>query len=252
MTRKAALVTGSSHGIGYATALELAKSGYDVGITYRNRKSGADELYQKIIDLGVNCVQIQVDVSDLGQIEKMYDQFMEAFGRIDLLVNNAGVGLTAPFLETTPELFETLTNTDWRANFFGAQRAAKEMIRQNIPGVIINISSNHAVGCWPDCTVYAGTKAALSKFSKNCAMELAPYGIRVLTIQPGYTDIDWGENNPIYKAKDRIPLKRFAEPVEIAHAVVFLASEKAAYITGEIVNIDGGALLANVPENMFY
>lgn len=251
MDRKAALVTGSSHGIGYATALELAKNGYDVGITYHRRKDGAEELYERITALGAKCVILQSDVSNLDSIKKMYDGFMDAFARIDLLVNNAGIGLTAPFLETTPDLFERLTNTDWRGNFFGAQRAAKEMIALGIRGVIINISSNHAESCWPDCSVYAATKAALSKFSKNCAMELAPYGIRVLTIQPGYTDIDWGENNPIYLAKDRIPLKRFAETTEIAHSVVFLASEKAAYITGTTLTVDGGALLACVPENMF-
>ena len=251
MERMAALVTGSSHGIGYATALELARQGYDVGITYRRRREGAQELLDEIKKLGSKCVMIESDISDLAKIEAMFDEFMSAFGKIDLLVNNAGIGLTAPFLETTPEIFEELTNTDWRGSFFSAQRAAKEMVSHKTKGVIINISSNHADSCWPDASVYAATKAALTKFAKNCALELAPFGIRVLTIQPGYTDVDWGEGNPIYLAKDRIPLKRFADAAEIAHAVAFLASEKAAYITGTTLTIDGGALLACVPENIF-
>ncbi|HHW93085.1 MAG TPA: SDR family oxidoreductase [Clostridiaceae bacterium] len=251
MTNKVALVTGSSHGIGYATALKLAEEGYDVGITFRNRRDGAVELSELIKKLGRKSLLLKVDISDLDQIDTMFNVFMNEFGRIDLLVNNAGVGLTAHFLETTPQIFEETINTDFRGAYFCSQRAAKEMIANHHGGVIINVSSNHADGCWPDCSVYAATKAALTKFSKNCAMELAPFGIRVNTVQPGYTETGWGEGNPIYAALERIPFKRFATPEEIADSIVFLASDKAAYITGATLNVDAGALLACVPENMF-
>lgn len=251
MERKAALVTGSSHGIGKSIALALAQAGYDVGITYHTRKEGAMELYDTVVALGVSAKVIQVDVSSLPDIQRMFDEFMEAFGRIDVLVNNAGIGLVAPFLSTTPELFETLTNTDWRGGFFSAQRAAQEMVKASIKGVIVNIASNHAEGCWPDCTVYAGTKAALSKFTKNCAMELAEYGIRVVCVNPGYTDIGWPKDDPIYEAVARMPLGRFGTTEEVANLVAFLVSDKAGYITGTTVTCDGGALLPCVPENKF-
>ncbi len=249
MERKAALVTGSSHGIGKSIA--LAQAGYDVGITYHTRKEGAMELYDTVVALGVSAKVIQVDVSSLPDIQRMFDEFMEAFGRIDVLVNNAGIGLVAPFLSTTPELFETLTNTDWRGGFFSAQRAAQEMVKASIKGVIVNIASNHAEGCWPDCMVYAGTKAALSKFTKNCAMELAEYGIRVVCVNPGYTDIGWPKDDPIYEAVARMPLGRFGTTEEVANLVAFLVSDKAGYITGTTVTCDGGALLPCVPENKF-
>lgn len=251
MERKAALVTGSSHGIGRSIALGFAKAGYDVGITYHTRKEGAMELYDQVLALGVSAKVIQVDISSLPDIQRMFDEFMAAFGRIDVLVNNAGIGLVAPFLSTTPELFEALTNTDWRGGFFSAQRAAQEMVKASIKGVIVNIASNHAEGCWPDCTVYAGTKAALSKFTKNCAMELAEYGIRVVCVNPGYTDIGWPKDDPIYEAIERMPLGRFGTTEEVANLVVFLASDQAGYITGTTVTCDGGALLPCVPENKF-
>ncbi|MEG1491571.1 MAG: SDR family oxidoreductase, partial [Oscillospiraceae bacterium] len=241
----------SSHGIGRTIALELARNGYNIGITYHSRKEGAQELYNEILNCGVDAMIIGVDVAELSGIERMFDELIQKFGRIDVLVNNAGVGLVAPFLTTTPDLFEKLTNTDWRAGFFCAQRAAKEMISLDIKGVIINIASNHSDGCWPDCSVYAGTKAALVKFTKNCAMELAEYGIRVVCVNPGYTDIGWAEDDPIQEAVSKMPLGRFGTTQEIANLVAFLVSDKASYITGTTITSDGGALLPCVPENNF-
>lgn len=145
MERKAALVTGSSHGIGKSIALALAQAGYDVGITYHTRKEGAMELYDTVTALGVSAKVSQVDVSSLPDIQRMFDEFMEAFGRSDVLVNNAGIGLVAPFLSTTPELFETLTNTDWRGGFFSAQRAAQEML-YSIKGTVPD-SISYPPGC---------------------------------------------------------------------------------------------------------
>lgn len=251
MSRKSALVTGSSHGIGRAIALQLAREGYDVGITYHTRRAEAEKIAEEAESYGVHAKVIGVDVSSLDDISRMFDEFLGEFDRIDVLVNNAGVGLVAPFLETTPEIFEALTNTDWRAGFFCAQRAAREMIARSIRGVIVNIASNHAEGCWPDCSVYAGTKAALAKFTKNCAMELAEYGIRVVCVNPGYTNVGWPKDDPIWEAEARMPLGRFGTTQEIADLVAFLASDKASYITGTVVTSDGGALLPCVPENKF-
>jgi NAD(P)-dependent dehydrogenase (short-subunit alcohol dehydrogenase family) len=252
VARKVALVTGSSHGIGQAIAIRLARNGYDVGVTYRSRKSGALDTFNAVVEAGARCEVMQVDISDLDQIDAMYDFFLDRFGRLDLLVNNAAVtGQTAPFLETSREFFQKIADTNFRGSFFSTQRAAKEMIKRDCRGVIINISSNQADGCWPDCSVYGSMKAALSKLTKHCAMELAPYGIRVVCIQPGYVDVGWDPSNPVHLAKGKMPLGRFAEPEEIANAVAFLASEQASYITGSILTVDGGALLPCVPENTF-
>ncbi len=255
---KVALVTGSSHGIGKATAIQLAKAGYDLAVTYRGRPKGAEEAAQLIRNLGRDCIVIGVDIADLDSMNAMYDRIIDHYGRLDLCVNNAGVvGLSSPFLETKPELFDTFISVSLRGSYFSAQRAANEMIKCGAEGVIVNVSSNHAVGNFPDCSAYAAAKAGLTKMSRNIAMELAPRGVRVVVVQPGYTDVGWGEGDswdkgdPIYKAEKKIPLGRFASCQEIADAIVFLASDKAGYITGAVLDIDGGALLPCVPENMF-
>lgn len=125
------------------------------------------------------------------------------------------------------------------------------MISRGVRGVIINISSNHAVGCWPDCSVYAAAKAGLSKFTKNCAMELAPYGIRGRHRTARLHRYRLGQTEPHLVRGAAHPAQAVCRPSEIADGIVFLASDKAAYITGATIDIDGGALLACVPENMF-
>ena len=179
----------------------------------------------------------------------MFEQLLNEFGHIDLMVNNSGMYPWAPFLEVDENTWERVTFVNWRGPFFCTQRAARNMVKNNIKGQIINISSNHCFGCWPNATVYASNKAALTKFTKNAAMELAKHGIRVNAIAPGYTNVGWDRKDPIFEAESKIPLKRFASPLEIAHAVLYLDSENAGYITGECLKIDGGALLPVVTEN---
>jgi NAD(P)-dependent dehydrogenase (short-subunit alcohol dehydrogenase family) len=249
MKDRNAIVTGSSHGIGKAIAIELAKNGYNVGVNFFHNKDGALDTCKQIEKQGKKALLLQADVADNQQLEDMFKQFFSVFQTIDLMVNNAGISKFYPFLEVTEEQWKEITFSDWKGAYFGTQFAARNMKENNTKGVIINISSNHVDGCWPEASIYGPTKAALSKFGKNAAMELAKYGIRVTTVAPGYTDVGWPKDHPIYFAMDKLPFKRFAEPEEVARIVAYLASDDCAYMTGNCVTIDGGATLAILPEN---
>ena len=258
MTRKIALVTGSSRGIGKGIALQLAKAGYDLGIHYSTTEDGARDTVEQCRALGARAEMFQADIRHVDQIHAMFDSFFKVYDHIDLMVNNAGITRFQPFLEATEEMFDTVIGTDLRGTYFCAQAAARNMVEKGVRGVIINISSNHALGCWPNASFYAAAKAGVDKMGKNMAMELAPYGIRVVTIAPGYThkpendqSITPEREKAVSAICSRIPGGRFAEPWEIGDAVVFLASESAGYITGTTLNIDGGSLLPVLAENRF-
>ncbi len=243
MRKKTALITGAGRGIGRAAALALAKEGYDVAVNYRIRRKEAEEVCRLAEECGVRAVLLQADVGKTDELLRMYKELDGVFPELDLLVNNAGISPEAVFLDSTEELFDSMVSTDWKGLFFCSQFAAKRMIARSIKGIVINISSNQAEGCWPRATIYGPVKAAVSKFTKNAAMELAPFGIRMVAVAPGYTDTGWDPSDIRIQAAGRLPLKRFARPEEIARAVVYLASDDAAYITGSTLVIDGGATL---------
>ena len=184
-----------------------------------------------------------------SEINRMFDEFIEHFGRIDLLVNNAGVSKFKPFISVDEAMWDDVVSIDWKGTYFCAQRAAQLMIDKNIHGVIMNMSSNQKDGCWPTSSIYGPMKAAVAKFTKHIAMELAPYGIRAVAIAPGYTDVGWPKDNPVHEAAGKIPLKRFASPEEIARVVAAIVSEDFSYMTGSCLDIDGGALLPIITEN---
>ncbi|MDD6266010.1 MAG: SDR family oxidoreductase [Clostridia bacterium] len=249
--RRTVLVTGGAKGIGQSISIEMARAGYDVAVNYHNRRGMAEETKAEIEKLGRDCFLIHADMGDLKSIENMYNEVYNYFEDLDVVVNNAGVGKEVYFLDTTEEDFDFMNLVDWKGLFFSSQYAAKRMIEHNNKGVIINVSSNQSVGCWPRSTVYAPVKAAVDKFTKNCAMEMAPYGIRVVAIAPGYTNVGWPKGDIRLEAEARLPLKRFASTKEIAKGCIYLASEDADYITGFTLTIDGGALLPVVAENDF-
>lgn len=258
MTRKIAMVTGAGRGIGKGIAIQLAKAGYDLAIHYSTTAEGAIDTIEKVRALGARAELFHADIRDVEQIRAMFADFSEKFDHIDLMVNNAGITRFQPFLEATPEMFDTVVGTDLRGTYFCAQSAARIMVEKKIPGVIINISSNHAQGCWNGATFYAAAKAGLNKLGMNMAMELGQYGIRVVTIAPGYTVLPeriqpGDEKLNIWRDSiiDRIPLHRFCTPAEVGDAVVFLDSEGARYITGTTLYMDGGALLPVLAENSF-
>lgn len=250
MKRKIALVTGAGRGIGYAIARQLIASGYDVSINYRSQFDKAAFLREAGLspDSG-RIATCKADITDFEQIQELFKFTEKTLGTPQMLVNNAGITEFTPLLETTPDQWDRMVFTDWKGAYFCTQFAAKGMIRKHLPGTIINISSNHADGCWPDASIYGPVKCALTKFGRHAAMELAPYNIRVITIAPGYTDTGWGNLDTAQQILSKLPMKRFASPEEIAAVIPFLDSESAAYMTGCCITIDGGALLAVVPEN---
>lgn len=245
MMRKCALVTGASSGIGKGIARVLAENGYDVGINFNQNEAGARDTLGQVEMCGARGVLLQADVADMRQNEALAASFLDAFGRVDLLVNNAGITRAKPFLKVDEALFDAVLGIDLKGSFFLTQHIARRMVSDKTAGRIVNITSNHQQGCWPGSTVYAASKAALMKFTQNCAMELAPYQITVNAIAPGYTVIErMGDYQIRYAGPlSRIPLKRFLTPEEVGHAVVYLASEQAGYITGTCLTMDGGALL---------
>jgi NAD(P)-dependent dehydrogenase (short-subunit alcohol dehydrogenase family) len=248
MSRKA-LVTGASRGIGREVALELAEAGYDLGINYRRHGAEAEEVARRVREKKRRALVLQADIGRKAEIDGMFDRFFAEFGHIDLLVNNAGISMFMPFLKTTEELWDTVAAVDWKGTYFCAQRAARDMAESGRGGVIINMSSNHKDGCWPTASAYGPTKMAVAKFTRHAAFELARYGIRVVAVAPGYTDVGWAAADPVHRAKDKIPVKRFATPAEIARVVRRLASDEFAYMTGSCLDIEGGAVLPVVTEN---
>jgi len=256
--RKVAFVTGSSKGIGKGIALEFAKAGYDIALNHRDSEKEAREAAQSVESLGARAVVIQGDVSVPADINRMFDAFSGAYDRLDVMVNNAGITRFQPFLEADADVLDSVVNTNFRGSFLCAQRAARIMVEKEIPGLIVNITSNHQKGCWPIASVYAASKAAVNKFTENIAMELAPYGIRAVSIAPGYTktrerppEIPRERWDGYMQTIQRIPLGRMCETWEVGRACVFLAGEGAQYITGACLYMDGGALLPVVTENRY-
>ena len=249
--RRVAVITGASRGIGRQTALLFAERGYDVAVHYRTGEKEAQEVCRQARAFGVRAESFRADVGNLRELECMYRDIDSAFGRIDVLVNNAGSSSEVMFLNATEEMFDAMTATDWKGVYFSSQLAAKNMIEKGIQGVIINLSSNQARGCWPRATIYAPSKAAVSKFTENASMELAPYGIRMAAVAPGYTDVGWEPGDHRYEAAERLPLKRFASTREIAEGIFWLASPAAAYVTGSTLTIDGGATLPVTADSDF-
>lgn len=248
---KTVLVTGGAKGIGRQICLTMAEEGYDVIVNYRSDEHAARTVQQQIEAMGRRCEIIYGDMSVMDDIRTMYRKAYEAFPTIDVVVNNAGISSEVYFLDATEEMFDHMTAVDWKGLYFSSQIAAKEMIARKTKGVIINVSSNQVDGCWPRATIYAPTKAAVSKFTKNAGMELAGTGVRMVAIAPGYTDVGWEPGDIRLEAAARLPLRRFASTKEIARGVVYLASEDADYMLGSTLTIDGGATLPVVAANDF-
>ncbi len=240
---KKALVTGAGTGIGSQIAITLAKEGYDVAIHCRGSFEGAENVKKQVEAFGRKAVIVCADLSKVEEIRQMFCEYDKAFGKIDLLVNNAGVTMKSTFLETTEETFDKICDVDYKGAYFVMQEAAKRMVKNNTKGSIVVISSNNSIAHFADVSVYGSAKAAVSKLAEHVAIELAKYGIRVNTVAPGWVDTGASRLDDKESTFYKIPLKKWATMEEVAQSVVYLASDAASSITGTTLVMDNGALL---------
>jgi glucose 1-dehydrogenase len=246
--QKTALVTGGSSGIGQGIAIVLAEEGYDVAITYGKNPDGAEQTQKDIEALGRRCFVFQASLHQADVPERVVGQAIAALGHLDLLVNNAGRSTRESVLTCTADSLDSLFNLNYRAYILAAGAAARHMVLSGIRGNIIFITSSRGERAYPSDFLYGGIKAALKRSCESIAMDLSPHGIRVNCVAPGATIVreDGGRWQDYLGV--RIPAGRLGTPRENGHVVAFLASEKASYITGITVRVDGGLILPGMPE----
>jgi NAD(P)-dependent dehydrogenase (short-subunit alcohol dehydrogenase family) len=239
---KIVLVTGASKGIGRALAVGIARQGADVVVHYHTDQAGADDTKQQIVRLGRKAVAVQADISQVGQIGALLQAVQQRFGRLDVLVNNAAIpGWTALF-DITEEKWDQVLDTNLKGTFFCCLEAAR-LMREGGGGSIVNVSTNCAALGVKNLVAYATSKAAIHGLTRQLAVELAPFGIRVNTFAPGPTQVERNlRDDPDYDRSwgSMTPMNRTARPEEMVGAAVFLASDESSYMTGQVFYVDGG------------
>lgn len=248
LKNKIAIITGSSRGIGKSTALLFAKEGAKVIIDYHvsNIEPNAEENARSVVDEikknGSEAIAIKCDVSKENEVKEMIKKTVDKFGKIDILVNNAGIVFDVPFLERTVEQWKQTMNVNLLGAFLCSKYASEQMLK-NDNGKIINISSTNGINNFsPESMDYDASKAGIIILTRDLAKELAPK-IQVNSIAPGWVDTEMNKDLPkdfVEEETEKIYLKRFAKPEEIAKSILFLASDDANYITGSILKVDGG------------
>ena len=238
MSEKLAIVTGGSRGIGKACALELARAGYDVVINYAGNTEAANATVEEIKALGVTAEAYRFDVSNQAEVEESITKIVEKYGRVDVLVNNAGITRDGLFMRMTPENWNAVINTNLTSAYNVSQPVVKVMMKQR-SGAIVNMTS--VVGLYGNAgqANYASAKAGLIGFTKSLAKELGSRNIRVNAVAPGFVMTDMTKDLDAEKLTEFIALKRLAEPLDIARVVKFLAVD-ATYVTGQVIEVDGG------------
>jgi glucose 1-dehydrogenase len=247
LTGKVAVVTGGNSGIGKAIVLALAKGGAKVVIDYVVDPSSTEALEAQVSALGSASIGVDADVSKVADLQRLIDTTVKEYGRLDVMVNNAGVETRTSILDTTEDQYEKVLDINLKSAFFGTQLAAKQMIAQGGGGRIINISSVHEDWPMPGNTAYCLSKGGMRMLTRTAGVELGPHGVTVVGVGPGAvaTPINTSTmNDPdAMKTLDAaIPLGRMARPEEIAATVAFLASDAAGYLTATTVFADGGMM----------
>ena len=241
-----ALVTGSGTGLGREMALAFAREGADVVVHYAASAQGAHSAVSEIEAMGRKSTALQADLGDPQACFALVDQAVTFLGGLDILVNNAGISATEDFLQITPAFFDRLYDVNIRGQFFCAQQAVRHMLDRERKGCIINVTSSHAASSLPGFSAYAGTKGAIWSWTQQLAVELAPFGIRVNGLCPGWVVVEshFRETpgfDPVAMGK-HVPYRRLGEPGDVARACVFLASDESDYIVGHVLVVDGGLL----------
>ena len=240
---KNVLITGGTRGIGEAISREFAKKGYNLIINYINSKEKAEKLKTELeTEFNISVLTIQGDLSEEKAIENMVDIAMDKFGKVDVLVNNAGIVIDKEFEDRTIEDWKQTLNINLIAPFILTKLIGKEMVK-NKGGAIINISSTNGINTYyPTSVDYDASKSGLISLTYDSAVELAPY-VRVNCIAPGWVNTEMNKELPedfVKEETERILVKRFAEPEEIANVATFLASDDASFINSTIIKVDGG------------
>ncbi len=281
MERKKAIVTGGAIGMGRGISQVLAEQGYDIAFSYypgtENGESAIETTMSLLRERGAQAWYYPADLSKSDAPKQFFEKAVESLGGLDLLVNNAGVNIPLPLQEITEDNFDYLISLDLRAYVMMMHYAARYMIDNGIRGSLINISSSRGERAYANAGIYCGIKACLNHMAEAFALDLSPYGIRVNNVAPGavrvrsdeellsmthgrVTDYFWDKeflkNPELVNDHDfwdllgpRIPLGRVGTPEDIGRAVAFLASEKASYITGVTLRVDGGLILPGMPED---
>jgi len=248
---KVAIVTGGNSGIGKAIVLALAEAGANIVIDFVANEKATEELEASVAKLGDKAIGVDADVSKVEDLQQLIKAAVDAFGRIDVMVNNAGVETRTSILDTTEEQYQRVMDINLKSAFFGTQIAAKQMIKQGTGGRIINMTSVHEDWPMPGNTAYCLSKGGMRMLTRTAGVELAPHNILVVGVGPGAvaSPINLATMaNPAEMAKlnAAIPLGRMAQPAEIASVVALLAGGGANYITATTVFADGG-LMQNSP-----
>jgi glucose 1-dehydrogenase len=244
---KIAIVTGGNSGIGLSVVMELAKQGANIVIDYVCRPEATEALERQVVALGDQAIGVKADVSKVAELQSLIDAAVKNFGRLDIMVNNAGVETRTSVLDTTEEQYDKVLAINLRSAFFGTQLAARQMIKQGDGGRIINITSVHEDWPMPGNTAYCLSKGGMRMLTRTAGVELAPHKILVVGVGPGAvaTPINLSTmKDPalMQKLNAAIPLGRMAQPEEIGSVVAFLAGAGASYITATTIFTDGGIM----------
>lgn len=252
---RTAIVTGASRGIGRGIATVLAREGYDLCISYRSEAGEAQAVQEELeAACGVKCHVVQASLEDPAVPVQLARRAIELLGHVDLLVNNAGVTRKGAAHELQDAVLDHLINLNFRAYIVLMREISAHMVAAGIRGSIVHITSSRGQRAYPGDGIYGGLKAAVHRAAQSAALDLAPFGIRVNCVAPGATRVCFGPATD--EASDilgrRIPLGRLGLPEDVGYAVAFLASDRASYITGEVLRVDGGLILPGMPERRDY
>ena len=244
-SRRSVLVTGANSGIGKGITFRLARAGYDVAINYKVDAPAAENLALELRSLGARALAVYADISTAGDVDEMFGKIFAEFGKLDALVNNAGTQVFKPLLGLAEADWDRVLATNLRGCFLCTQRVARHMKEQG-KGAIVNIGSGSNKVPFPNLSSYTASKGAIEMFTKSCAVELGPFGIRVNCVAPGAIDTErtQAELPDFAGTWARLtPLGRIGTPGDVAAAVEFLLSDSASFISGQTLGVDGGLFI---------